>query len=267
MWYVPGENGWGVNVVQSDDFLFVTFFIYGADNKPTWYTAQLTLDASGNYNGKLYATTGTYYASPWKASDQTTTAVGTASFQPTSAYTAKLIYVVTTPAHAGGDGHQVVQRQTLTRITIGGTYIGAQSGAYSGCSNGSDNGGYSDLFNLDVDRPPAVRSRSRSTSRVCVHVLGITHAIRATLPDTYHGLRLRRRPEHQRVDDGDKGHLARDRGQALGRRPSGEAAGRTRHSLRCSTSTSPGPLRGRALVTRVAGAYIGIPSILAEGTI
>ena len=50
------EGGWGVNVVQSDDFLFLTFFIYGADNKPTWYTAQLTLDASGNYNGKLYAT-------------------------------------------------------------------------------------------------------------------------------------------------------------------------------------------------------------------
>jgi ribokinase len=102
LYYVPGEEGWGANVVQSDDFLFVTFFIYGSDNKPTWYTAQLTLDAGGNYNGQLYATTGTYYAMPWKASDQTTVAVGTASFQPTSAYTAKLIYVVTTPAPAGG---------------------------------------------------------------------------------------------------------------------------------------------------------------------
>ena len=51
IWYIPAESGWGANVVQSDNFLFVTFFIYGADNKPTWYTAQLTLDASGNYNG------------------------------------------------------------------------------------------------------------------------------------------------------------------------------------------------------------------------
>ncbi len=65
LWYLALESGWGVNVVQSDSFLFVTFFIYGADGKPTWYTAQLTLDSSGNYNGGLYATTGTYYAAPW----------------------------------------------------------------------------------------------------------------------------------------------------------------------------------------------------------
>lgn len=152
LYYVPGEEGWGVNVVQSDDFLFLTFFIYGADNKPTWYTAQLTLDAGGNYNGQLYATTGTYYAMPWKASDQTTVAVGTASFQPTSAYTAKLIYVVTTPAPLAATVTKALQRQPLTKITIGGTYIGAQSGAYSGCSSGSDNGGYSDFFNLNVDQ-------------------------------------------------------------------------------------------------------------------
>ena len=130
----------------------LTFFIYGADNKPTWYTAQLTLDAGGNYNGQLYATTGTFYAMPWKASDQTTVAVGTASFQPTSAYTAKLIYVVTTPAPLAATVTKALQRQPLTKITIGGTYIGAQSGAYSGCSSGSDNGGYSDFFNLNVDQ-------------------------------------------------------------------------------------------------------------------
>jgi hypothetical protein len=97
IWFLPAESGWGVNVVQSDDFLFVTFFIYGPDNKPTWYTAQLKLDASGNYNGNLYATLGTFYASPWKPTDQITTVVGTA-FQPTSPYTAKFVYVVTTPA-------------------------------------------------------------------------------------------------------------------------------------------------------------------------
>ena len=53
IWFLAAESGWGVNVVQSDNFLFVTFFIYGADGTPTWYTAQLTLDASGNYNGPL----------------------------------------------------------------------------------------------------------------------------------------------------------------------------------------------------------------------
>ena len=152
IWYVPAESGWGANVVQSDNFLFVTFFIYGTDNKPTWYTAQLTLDASGNYNGNLYATTGTYYASPWKPTDQTTAQVGTASFQPTSAYTAKLIYIVTTPPALAGAITKSIQRQALTPITIGGSYIGAQSGAYSGCSSGSNNGIYSDYFTLQVSQ-------------------------------------------------------------------------------------------------------------------
>ncbi len=153
LYYVPGEDGWGANVVQSDSFLFVTFFIYGPDqNKPTWYSAQLTLDASGNYNGKLYATTGTYYASPWKVSDSTNAEVGTASFQPTSAYTAKLIYIVTKPATLAATITKSIQRQSLTKIALGGTYIGAQSGSYSNCSSSSNNGSYSDFFNLQVDQ-------------------------------------------------------------------------------------------------------------------
>lgn len=149
VWYIPEESGWGANVVESDDFLFVTFFIYGADNKPTWYTAQLTLDSTGNYNGKLFASTGTFYSMPWKASDLSLTEVGTASFQPTSPYTARLIYVVT----AGSvTVTKLIQRQTLTRITLGGSYIGAQAGAYSGCDNASNNGAYSDFFSLQVNQ-------------------------------------------------------------------------------------------------------------------
>jgi hypothetical protein len=151
LYYVPGEEGWGANVVQSDSFMFVTFFIYGQDNKPAWYSAQLTRDGTGNYNGKLYATTGTYYPSPWKPADQTTTEAGTASFQPTSAYTAKLIYTVAKPA-AQPTVTKLVQRQPLTKITLGGTYVGAQSGAYSGCNSTSSNGSYSDFFNLQVEQ-------------------------------------------------------------------------------------------------------------------
>jgi len=47
IWFVPSESGWGVNIVQSDAFMFLTFFIYGSDKKPTWYTAQLTNNGSG----------------------------------------------------------------------------------------------------------------------------------------------------------------------------------------------------------------------------
>ena len=72
--------------MQSDAFLFLTFFIYGPDNKPTWYVAGLTRDANGNFNGPLYATTGTYFGAPWNPADGAGSAqVGTASFQPTDA--------------------------------------------------------------------------------------------------------------------------------------------------------------------------------------
>jgi hypothetical protein len=152
IYYIPAESGWGANVVQSDSFLFVTFFIYGPDNKPMWYSAQLNQDASGNFNGSLYATTGTFYASPWRVSDLTAPVVGTASFRPTSAYTATLVYTVATPPALAATVTKLIQRQTLTPITIGGSYIGAQSGAYSGCSTGSSNGGYSDFFSLQVNQ-------------------------------------------------------------------------------------------------------------------
>ena len=50
---------------------------------------------------------------------------------------------------------KLIQRQTLTRITVGGSYIGAQAGAYSGCNNTSNNGPYSDFFTCRWTSPPA----------------------------------------------------------------------------------------------------------------
>jgi hypothetical protein len=144
IWYIPAEAGWGVNVVQSDTFLFITFFIYGADGKPTWFTGQVTQDSSGNFNGTLYSTTGTYYLSPWTGFSGGP--AGTVSFQPSGPYTAKLIYTV----NGVGTVTKFIQRQNLTAITVGGTYIGGQSGAYSNCSVSANNAPYTDFFNLQV---------------------------------------------------------------------------------------------------------------------
>jgi len=175
IWYLPAESGWGANVVQSDSFMFVTFFIYGPDKKLIWYTANLTLDASKNYNGKLYATTGTSYGSTWVPGDLAQTEVGTASFQPTSPYTANLVYTVTTPATLAATVTKAIQRQTLTQITVGGSYIGAQAGAYSG---GSCNkvGSYSDFFSLAV-----TQTTDRTVSLVFTYDSGLTCTLSGTL--------------------------------------------------------------------------------------
>ena len=92
IWYDPPESGWGVNIVQSNNFLFMTFFLYGSDGRPTWYVAQVTQDASGNFNGTLYQATGTYFALPWAGN--VVSVAGTASFQPITPYSANLVYTV-----------------------------------------------------------------------------------------------------------------------------------------------------------------------------
>ena len=130
IWFIPAESGWGVNVVQSDSFIFLTFFIYGPDNKPTWYVASVTQDASGNFNGPLYLANGTYFAMPWVVPMTPGVQVGTASFQPTGSYTAKLVYTVNGTATVT----KAIQRQTLTAITLGGTYAGVAIVDASGCA-------------------------------------------------------------------------------------------------------------------------------------
>jgi hypothetical protein len=135
VYYNPAESGWGVFLVQSDTTQFLALFIYGTDNKPTWYTATLTEDAAGNYNGPLTATTGTYFGLPWNPAQLTVASVGTVSFVPNNTYSATITYAL-----AGGPSvTKAVQRQTLTPYKLPGNYSGSVSGTQSGCTNPNDN--------------------------------------------------------------------------------------------------------------------------------
>src|ERR1700740_3776554 len=65
-WAGQAEAGWGVNLVQSQDFIFATFFVQGPApaTAPVWYTGNLT--RSGNvFTGPLYQTTATGIGAPW----------------------------------------------------------------------------------------------------------------------------------------------------------------------------------------------------------
>src|SRR5271169_1412306 len=151
IWYLPSESGWGVNLVQADNVIFATFFIYSQGNVPTWYTAIIYANADGsNFTGNLYATTGTWFGAPWDPSKVVNTMVGTASFTPSSAYQGALSYSFTsgTPPTVT----KLIQRQVLTTIALGGNYIGGQSGAYSG-GGCSFQGAYTDTFDLTVMQP------------------------------------------------------------------------------------------------------------------
>lgn len=144
------EPGWGVFVKQSGTFQFLAFFIYGPNGQPTWYTAQLTDNGDGtrlNYTGPLFATTGTYYASPWQG--YMATQVGTATFQgsavPEDYFHATLTYTVN-----GVTVTKAIQRQTLTPFDMSGTYSGSVAGTVSSCTNTANNVGVGARFNLTV---------------------------------------------------------------------------------------------------------------------
>ena len=154
IWWTPGEGGWGMNAIQSENFMFVTFFIYGVDHKPTWYSAELSLDSSGAYSGPLYLTAGTYYALPWNTGDATSAQqVGSASFRPNTSntYQATMTYVV----DGVGTVVKAVERQTLTAITIGGLYTGGMSASQTSCNNASSNGAYTGTYGLQVTQTNA----------------------------------------------------------------------------------------------------------------
>ena len=149
LWVTAGEDAWGVNFVQWDSIMYATFYIYGPDNKPIWYSAVLNRDGLGNFSGTLYLNGGTYFAQPWNPNDITSQVAGTASFRPSlnNNYQGTLIYTV----NGAGTVTKAVQRfSDHPPIPVAGTYFGAESGSYTGCTNSGDNQIYVDTFPLTV---------------------------------------------------------------------------------------------------------------------
>jgi hypothetical protein len=122
LWWISSESGWGVNIAQQGKTLFMTFFVYGSDSKPTWFVA--TLDQTGTgasgqpvFTGKTYATTGPWYGGIFNRDLVSERETGTVSFAPSSATAAALEYTVD-----GVTVRKSVQRQSLVDDNLTGTY-------------------------------------------------------------------------------------------------------------------------------------------------
>lgn len=142
IWWRTGgvESGWGVNLVQSQDVIFATFFVHGPAPSTTEYWYVVTLNRNGGtFTGDLYQTTGTGIGAPWSPADASATKVGTTTFTPTSSTTGTLTYNVG-PIVVTKD----IARQTLTGVALGGSYIGAAVVRSSGCA-----GAGSQIFDVD----------------------------------------------------------------------------------------------------------------------
>jgi hypothetical protein len=138
-WWNPNESGWGAAVLQQWDTLFVDVFVYGADQKPTWFTAAAGFQAvtAGHviFSGDLYATSGPSYAVPFNPAAVSVRKVGTLTFDADGQSSATLTYSV--------DGTQVaksVVRQTWRYENLTGNYYGGIVSDRVGCNNPANNG-------------------------------------------------------------------------------------------------------------------------------
>lgn len=140
LWWNPAESGWGANVTQQADTMFVTVFVYGQNASPVWYVATLQFSGEGlngqkSFTGDVYATTGPWFGGAFNPSQVNARNVGTMTFASNAVNSAVLQYSV--------DGTIVtknVQRQTLVDNNLSGTYLGSLSDLSSGCTHVADNG-------------------------------------------------------------------------------------------------------------------------------
>ncbi|HUP98381.1 MAG TPA: hypothetical protein VM073_10580 [Usitatibacter sp.] len=135
IWYnAPAESqaGWGVNIAQQRDILFVTMFIFDQANQPHWYVAS-NVNATGpnSYTGQLFNIgSGTYFGAPW-AGISGVAAVGNIAFTFNSPTTGSMTYTINNVQVT----KQIV-RQSWRSDNLQGNWFGGVVAAGSGCSTG-----------------------------------------------------------------------------------------------------------------------------------
>jgi hypothetical protein len=131
IWWADGgvESGWGVNFAHTDNFIFVTFFIYGPDRSPVWYTAQLSRTSGDTFSGPVYVVTGPWFGAPVFTSvpPQDVIPVGDATFTASSSVRGTLRYRIDTVTVV-----KSIERQTTTELVVDDIYLGAIAGSVAG---------------------------------------------------------------------------------------------------------------------------------------
>jgi len=148
LWWVPSESGWGANVIQQGNTLFMTLFVYDASGKPTWYVGSEVRFATNSnaglvYTGKLYQTSGPYFgAGSFNASSVNVREAGTVTFTLGTLTNATITYVADNVSVT-----KAVTRQTWGANNLQGSYIGGSVGRWSECPSGNglleENGSFS----------------------------------------------------------------------------------------------------------------------------
>ena len=150
-WWNPDESGWGASILQQADVLFIDLFVYGSDNKPTWYTsAAYYQPQSGRllFTGDLYATSGPWFGAFFNPAAVFVRKVGTLQFDASSTDFATLTYSVD-----GVIAGKSIQRQLWAYENFSGSYYGGLVYDQSQCGSAADNGHVEEFGAFTIDHP------------------------------------------------------------------------------------------------------------------
>jgi len=99
-WRSPAgsESGWGIFLTHQGDTLFLAWFTYGGDGRPTWLVASnVAKSASGSYTGTVFRAVGPpFSASPWDAKQVKLAPAGSVTLTFSDPDNATLAYTVDT---------------------------------------------------------------------------------------------------------------------------------------------------------------------------
>ena len=97
-WHDPdaSEGGWGINLSQQGDALFMSWFTYDTDGSNMWlYMSNTTKPATNTYTGPIFRNTGPAFDSAtWNSSAVNAVSVGTGTFTFSDAGHATFQYTV-----------------------------------------------------------------------------------------------------------------------------------------------------------------------------
>jgi hypothetical protein len=164
MWWDPEESGWGANIVQQGDTLFVTLFVYDPQTNPVWFVAPATaFQGEGKFTGPLYTTKGQWFAGGrFDPAQVVTTAIGDLTIEFTDHNRATLTYRV-----GGFVVTRVVTRQTWRMDNYAGLYKGARQGRWTGCDP-SLNGRIDSFAELGISQQgDDIQVRDAGTRYIC----------------------------------------------------------------------------------------------------
>ena len=139
LWWNASESGWGVTATHQREVVFLTFFVYGTNNRATFYTGQATYTGqSGSgaliFSGPMFETTGPWFGTFFNPNAVTIRQVGTVTF------TAFVDAATLTYSVDGIVVNKALTRQTFRNNDLTGNYAGVIRQTQSGCSNPANNG-------------------------------------------------------------------------------------------------------------------------------